>query len=82
MSGALSSIIIGTYLIYSYFLPESPWQAILWGIVLTIIMHLPQLPKAQKVAAGKDLSMARIVIKTTIFGASWWKPLDMGVIEK
>ena len=82
MAGALSSIIVGTYLIYHYFLPESPFQAILWGIILTIVMHLPQLPKSLKVAEGKNLSKARIVIKTTIFGASWWKPLDIGVIDK
>ncbi len=82
MSGALASIIIGTYLIYYYLLPDSPLKAILWGIVLTVIMHLPQLPKSLKVAEGKNLSMARIVIKTTIFGASWWKPLDIGVIDK
>ncbi|MCP4118668.1 MAG: hypothetical protein GY737_25395 [Desulfobacteraceae bacterium] len=82
MSGALSSIVIGTYLIYGYFMPESPLRAILWGIALTIIMHLPQLPKSLKVAEGKNLSMARIVIKTTIFGASWWKPLEIGVIDK
>ena len=82
MSGALASIIIGTWLIYCYLLPGSPFKSILWGIVLTIIMHLPQLPKSLKVAEGKNLSMARIVIKTTVFGASWWKPLDMGVIDK
>jgi len=82
MSAAFSSIIIGTYLIYYFFLPQYPMQAILWGIVLTIIMHLPQLPKSLKVAKGKDLSLARIVIKTTIFGASWWKPLDKGAIKK
>ncbi len=82
MSGALGSIIIGTYLIYYYLLPGSPLEAILWGLVLTVIMHLPQLPKSLKVAEGKNLSMARIVFKTTIFGASWWKPLDMGVIDK
>ena len=82
MSGALASIIIGTCLIYYYLMPDAPFKAILWGIALTILMHLPQLPKSLKVAEGKNLSMARIVIKTTLFGASWWKPLDMGVIDK
>jgi len=82
MSAAFISQIVGTALIYYFLIPESLMMAVLCGIALTIIMHLPQLPRSLKVAKGKNLSRTRIVTKTVIFGASWWKPLSMGVVEK
>ncbi len=82
MSAAFTSQIVGTALIYYFLMPEALMMALLCGFALTIIMHLPQLPQSMKVAKGKNLSTTRIVTKTVIFGASWWKPLSLGVIEK
>ena len=82
MSAAFSSIILGTLVIYYFFLPESPIQAVVWSVFLTVLLHLPQVPKSMKIAEGKNLSRSRVIIKTVIFGASWWKPLEMGLIDK
>lgn len=81
MTGALASIIIGTYLLYTFFFKESLIQAIVCGIVCTLIMHLPQLPRSLKAARPKNFQPGTIVIMTIIFGASWWKPLEKGVFD-
>lgn len=82
MAGSLLCIIAGTYMLYYFILQKSLPRAISLGIAGTLIMHLPQLPKSLKVARPKNLLLFRIVIKTILFGATWWKPLEKGVIDR
>jgi uncharacterized membrane protein len=57
----------------------------LWGLsafLVTLALHLPQLPGAYRIGRKKNLSTARIVFMTVFFGASWWKPLEKGIIDR
>jgi uncharacterized membrane protein len=57
----------------------------LWGLsafLVTLALHLPQLPGALRIGREKNLSAARIVFMTVFFGASWWKPLEKGIIDR
>ena len=57
---------------------------IIWviDIFLSVVVHGAQLYVA--IPAGKNLQLPiwRIVIKTMVFGATWWKPLRDGIIDK
>ena len=57
----------------------------LWGLsafLVTLALHLPQLPGAYRIGREKNLSVIRIVFMTVFFGASWWKPLEKGIIDR
>ncbi len=51
-------------------------------IFLSVVVHGAQLYIAIPEGKKKQLPMWRIIVKTMIFGATWWKPLRDGIIDK
>jgi hypothetical protein len=51
--------------------------AFLWGIG-----HILELAVSLPIGKAKGLPVKTIVIKTIVFGITWWLPLKMGYIEK
>jgi len=62
--------------------PSFPIICVLLPIIIDLILHIPQIPKAMKIGKEKGLSPTRIVIKTILFGAAWWKFVKNGTLEK
>ncbi len=54
-----------------------------WGIFIAIVvLHLSESSTGLKIGRKKNLSTARILLKTWLFGFTWWLPLKRGVFEK
>jgi|WetSurMetagenome_2_1015567.scaffolds.fasta_scaffold1178455_1 hypothetical protein len=75
---------IGLFLLavaFGYYLfPEGGIKA--WSIFLALIgLHLAESPVGLKIGRAKNLSITRSLVKTWLFGFTWWLPLKMGVID-
>ncbi len=64
------------YLILSNIL----YAAILPAALLAL--HVSEIPVARKAANGKDISAGSVILKTILFGFTWWLPLRKGIIRK
>ncbi len=47
-----------------------------------LALHLGEIPTARRRLAGKNLSAARIIVKTTLFGFTWRLPVERGVLDR
>jgi hypothetical protein len=81
MAGSIALLIAGIIFLAIFVFPHNPVMGFS-AFIVTLVLHVPQLPKALKIGREKDLSTMRIVFKTIFLGASWWKPLEKGVIDK
>jgi hypothetical protein len=54
-----------------------------WWINLGLVgvLHALQLPLAFQAGRKAGVPTSRIVLKTMLYGASWWKPLKMGILR-
>lgn len=54
-----------------------------WIAVLLIwaIIHPLEIAVSYRIGKEKNLSTARIVIMTILFGFTWWLPLRQGIID-
>lgn len=75
-------ILVG--LIFPLFLQIHWIFFLIWviDIFLSVVVHGAQLYVAIPAGKKAQLPMLRIVLKTLVFGATWWKPLRDGVIDK
>ncbi|MBU3918071.1 hypothetical protein KKA14_21285 [bacterium] len=64
-----------------YLYPGSHLDAWRFFIAL-LIVHASELFISYKIGKGKNLSTQTIVIKTLIFGFTWWVPVKKGIIEE
>jgi len=55
-----------------------------WWVVVSLNggLHACQLPFSLPIGKRLGLSNFRIVAKTMLFGAAWWKPLKSGLIDR
>ena len=51
--------------------------ALIWGIG-----HLLELAASIPIGKSKGIPIGTVVVKTIIFGITWWLPLKFGVIKK
>ncbi len=73
------------YIVYGTLFPfENSVLKILWHIDIALSAGLHSLQLIISIPEGRKagLSMTRTVIKTLIFGATWWKPLKHEIISK
>ena len=64
-----------------YLFPEGGIKA--WSILLALnALHVAESPIGLKIGRTKNLSTTRSLVKTWLFGFTWWLPLKMGVINK
>lgn len=47
-----------------------------------LILHLSEIPIARRASEGKNISRPRTILKTALFGFTWWLPLRKGIIRK
>ncbi len=73
------------FIIYGFISPfQNEILNMIWLTVtiLTIVIHIIELPKSIPIGKNAGISLSRTIIKTLIFGLIWWVPLKRGVIEK
>lgn len=64
------------YLIFSNTLYAAIFPAAL------LLLHISEISIARKAASGKDISIGSVILKTILFGFTWWLPLRKGIIRK
>jgi hypothetical protein len=79
ISGAIALWIGVIYLGFVLF-PNNTGAALLVPGVL-LLMHCAEIPVSSKIGRDKGLSFARVVVKTVIFGFTWWVPVKYGVFD-
>lgn len=70
-------------LIYlGFIIPSSLSLLMHVAIVLLLLIHLTELPIAFRIGKEKGLTKSIVVIKTMVYGFTWWVPLRRGVINE
>ncbi len=47
-----------------------------------LLLHCAEIPISLKVGAAKGLPPSRVIVKTALYGFTWWLPLKKGVFDK
>ena len=64
-----------------YFFPEGGIKA--WSFFLALnALHVAESPIGLKIGRAKDLSISRSLVKTWLFGFTWWLPVKNGILNK
>ncbi len=80
MVGAIA-LWIAVFLVGILGFPDSAVAApALLGVLF--LMHCGELPVSLKIGKAKGLTTFRVVVKTVIFGFTWWVPLKKGVLDR
>jgi hypothetical protein len=71
------SIALGRYLF-----PDSPLLSRIFFIGL-LIVHVLEIPVLSlKIGRSKQIPDSMIILKTILYGFTWWLPLKKGIIDK
>jgi hypothetical protein len=80
MLGAIGLWILSLLAGYLLF-PESHLKA--WGLFIgLIIIHASELLIALKIGKTSEISPQAVVLKTMLFGFTWWVPFKKGILDK
>lgn len=61
--------------------PENQLKA--WaGVLVLFFIHASEIFVSFKIGKAAGLSSQRIVIKTLLFGFTWWVPLQKGILTR
>jgi hypothetical protein len=57
---------------------------IAWWVIVSMSggLHMAQIPIALPIGRRVGLPTSRIITKTMLYGATWWKPLQSGLISE
>ena len=80
MTGAIV-LYVAVGLLGFYIFPHS-WPKAIIGVLFLVVLHLSEVPHVGKVLAGRGFSNGRIIVKTLLFGFTWWVPVKKGILEK
>jgi len=82
MLGAIGGWVFSIYGIVKPFKDENLKKV--WKNILAtwVIGHPLELAISTRIGKNLGLSSARTVIKTLLFGFTWWLPLKLGIIKK
>ena len=71
------SIALGRYLF-----PDSPFLSRIFFIGL-LIVHILEIPVLSlKIGRSKQVPYSMIILKTILYGFTWWLPLKKGIIDR
>ena len=77
---SLALLLLGIVLVWLLFFPKQPAMGLL-AFSITLILHLPQLPNAIKIAHSIHYSKYWMIWGTIFCGATWWMPLKNQVFK-
>ncbi len=64
-----------------YRYPEDTVMSISYVTIL-LVVHIFEISISYKIGVNRNLSPLRVIVKTVIFGFTWWVPLKKEVIDK
>ena len=73
------------FVAYGVILPFEAGSTVrtVWLVILLILMtHVLEMPKAIPIGKEAGCSLAKTVIYTMLFGLTWWLPLKRGVFKE
>ena len=79
------SVLGWLFIFYGIVFPfESGLFQIIWLCVLLgwCILHPLELAISLPIGKDKGVSLEKTIIKTLVFGFTWWLPLKMGAIDQ
>ena len=66
----------------SHLYPVDPYKSWLFFIGM-LIVHIIEIPMvSMKIGKGKGVPVSIVVLKTILFGFTWWLPLKKGIIKQ
>ena len=78
-----STLLIWLFLIVLVIVGENNLSLVA-GIAFVVLffIHLAELPISLSIGREKNLGTGTVVIKTLVFGFTWWLPLRKGMINE
>lgn len=78
------SLIGWVFVFAGYFCEFGGYLKILWYAICAIwlVVHPLEIFISYKIGKEKNIAIAMIIIKTILFGFTWWLPLKKGILEK
>lgn len=76
----------GAIVLYVISIPFGYWlfpgtNLCAWSIFAGLfVLHTAEINIARKIGRGKNISLLRVVVKTLLFGFTWWLPLKKGIV--
>ena len=80
MIGSVSMFIF-LLILGRYLFPESIVKSILPFLIM-LLAHISEMPISFKIAKSKGIPYRQIIIKTLLFGFTWWIPLKLDIFKK
>ena len=80
MVGAIA-LWVGVIFLGFVLFPDNTGAALLVPGAL-FLMHCVEIPLSSKIGRERGLPMARVAIKTIIFGFTWWVPVWKGIFDQ
>ena len=77
----------GAIILYAVSIPFGYWlfpgkNLHAWSIFLgLVLLHTSEIAIVRKIGREKNVSLLRVVVKTILFGFTWWLPLKKGIIK-
>jgi len=78
------SIVLFIFLLYlgRYLFPGDPFLSRIFFLALLLSHVFEILLFSMKIGKEKQIPVTMIVMKTLLYGFTWWVPLKMGVIKQ
>ena len=77
----------GAIILYAVSIPFGYWlfpgkTLYAWSIFSgLLLLHTSEIAIVRKIGREKNVSLLRVVVKTILFGFTWWLPLKKGIIK-
>lgn len=81
MSGSIALFAFAIWLGY-YLFPDN--LLLSWIIFIgLVVFHLSEIPiVSMKIGRERNVPVPAVIVKTLLFGFTWWLPLKNGIIDK
>jgi hypothetical protein len=81
LEGGSIALFLAAVALGYYFFPEGGLKA--WGFfIFLVVFHMSESPVGLKIGRSRNLSAPRSLVKTWLFGFTWWLPLKRGILER
>ena len=77
----------GAIVLYAVSVPFGYWlfpgkNLYAWSLFSgLVLLHTSEIAIVRKIGSEKNISLLRVVVKTILFGFTWWLPLKKGIIK-
>ncbi len=78
------NLVVWMFIIYGFIVHLSGTLYAVWAVfaLLWCVGHPIELSKSIPIGKKAGVPLPIIIIKTILFGMTWWKPLSLGILNK